>query len=118
MTPAEHEFNRKISNKRKDCSNLTVATQKENGEKSEACVVSYNIPYMERPAIKGTANQKKKNCASCQIPCVATADTVLTECHVKILISISKKLVRVQMLSNTLYNLHIYIDADYKKHNF
>ena len=38
-----------MSNKRKDYSNLTVTTQKENGEKSVACVVFYNIPYMERP---------------------------------------------------------------------
>ena len=29
-----------------------------------------------------------------------------------------KILLRVQMLSKTLYNLHIYINADYKKHDF
>ena len=46
VTPAEQYFTRKNSNKREGCSNLTVTAQK-NGKKPVACVVSYNLPYME-----------------------------------------------------------------------
>ena len=101
---------------------MTVATQNENGEKSLASVF-YIIAYMEgpkkeRPAIKGKANHEKKNCTRSQSLCVPRADTVSNECHVEILTLISKNLLRVQMSTETLYYLHIYINADYKKHDF
>ena len=42
-----------MSNKRTDCSNLTVAMQKKkSGGKNIASVTDYDIPYMEIPAIK------------------------------------------------------------------
>ena len=55
---------------------------------------------------------------SCQSLCVPPVDTVLTECYVKTLILISKKIVWVQMLPRKQYNLHIYFDAHYRKRPF
>ena len=44
-----------MSNERTDCSNFTVAMRK-NGGKYVASVTDYDIPYMERPVIKGNTN--------------------------------------------------------------
>ena len=44
--------------------------------------------------MKGKANRRKKHCTSCQSLSLTPADTVLTQCYVKILILISKNLVR------------------------
>ena len=44
--------------------------------------------------MKGKANHQKKNCTSFQLLSVTPADTVLTQCFVKILILVSKNLVK------------------------
>ena len=49
-----------MSNKRTDCSNLTVAMQKKNDGKYVASVTDYDIPYMEGSAIKRKTNHKRK----------------------------------------------------------
>ena len=63
-----------MSNKRIDCSNLTVAMQKQNGGSYVASVTDYDIPYMERPTINGIINHTR----SCQSHSFTRADTVLT----------------------------------------
>ena len=66
-----------MSNKRIDCSNLTVAMQKEkNGGKNAARVIDSDIPYMERPAIKGIIHQKR----SCQSLSSTRANTDMSKC--------------------------------------
>ena len=57
-------------NKRTDCSNLKVAMQEKKGKKYVASVTDYDIPYMERPAIKGKTILKR----SCQSLSFTRAD--------------------------------------------
>ena len=42
-----------MSNKPTDCRDLTVAMQKKKNGKYVASIAKYDIPYVERPAIKG-----------------------------------------------------------------
>ena len=64
-----------MSNKRTDCSNLTVAMQKKKKRgKNIASVTDYDIPYMERPTKKGNINRK----SSCQSLFCTRVDTDMT----------------------------------------
>ena len=68
-----------MSNKRTDCSNMTVAIQKKNGGKHAVNVTDHKIPYrqrpqMERPAVKGNINRK----TSCQSPSFTREDVDMT----------------------------------------
>ena len=49
-----------MSSKRTECSNLTVAMQKKKCWNYVASVTDDDIPYMERPAIKGKTTKKKE----------------------------------------------------------
>ena len=50
-----------MSDKRTDCSNLTVAMQKKKSRKNVASVTDDDTPYMERPAVKGKTSLKREN---------------------------------------------------------
>ena len=68
-----------MSNKRRDCSNLTVGMPKKNGGKYVANVTDSDIPYMERAAIKVNINHKR----NFQSFSFTGADTDITLCCVK-----------------------------------
>ena len=60
VTPAKEQFNRKNSNKRKGCSNLTVSTQYEKLRKicSMCCLLQHSL---HGKTIKGNTTQKRKD---------------------------------------------------------
>ena len=102
-------------------------------------MLSLNIPYMERRALKGKANHKTKNCTSCQslsvtsaasLPYVHTpyrlrlpsADAPLYCFDLMLFKNVDfifeKNCETEKKQTKTLYNLLIYINADYKKDDF
>ena len=95
-------------------------------EKNLQHVLSFNIPYMERPVIKGKANYKNRklhelSITFCYVCCrTPTAplywfDLMLCKNIDFIFEKVSK---REQMQTKTWKSLFIYINADYKKDDF
>ena len=73
---------------------------------------------IKKPAIKEKTNHQRKNRTSCQSLSVTSADTVLTQCYVKILILSSRKKLESTIVYINIVSTVRKVHADYEKDDF